>query len=363
MTLNVISKGESKIRCLTSNDPEWVSVMSSVSNNDFYHLAEYHRLAEKQGEGKAELYVYQQDDYVIALPLMLREIALESDTDVARVWDATSVYGYAGPIASDSQLPSEVINDFQKSLRQILTQRKVVTVFTRLHPLLTQQQTIVSNLGEVRTHGPTVSIDLSLNEEDQWRQYNKSLRNKIRKLKNKGAICIHDDSGKYLSEFADLYLETMVRKDAKDEYHFSETYFQEFINELNEFSHLFLCVLDDEVICGGLYTLCNGIIQAHLGGVRTHAMKYSPTTMEIDSVREWGREIGASMLHLGGGLGAVEDSVFSFKATFSNIRHDFQTWQWVLDDDAYSRINHAVHGSELPQGNYFPLYRSPVNSK
>ena len=41
------------------------------------------------------------------------------------------------------------------------------------------------------------------------------------------------------------------------------------------------------MISGGLFTLCDGIVQYHLGGTRNTALKLSPTVLIFDTVRRW----------------------------------------------------------------------------
>ena len=68
----------------------WNQVIESIGKFDFYHTYEYHRLLAKNNDIPA-LIKYTEGDTLIALPLIFRKI---SGTDY---YDATSVYGYAGP--------------------------------------------------------------------------------------------------------------------------------------------------------------------------------------------------------------------------------------------------------------------------
>jgi hypothetical protein len=66
------------------------------------------------------------------------------------------------------------------------------------------------------------------------------------------------------------------------------------------------------------------------------------------------------VLHLGGGRGGAEDSLFRFKAGFSDRRHAFATWRWVVRPEAYERLcaaRRAAGGPEPPAG-FFPAYRA-----
>ena len=89
----------------------WLDVLGRANRSSFYHLPLYHELHEARGEGKAHLFVYSEGSEFIAIPLLLRpiegRIAPEQN---GNIWyDATSVYGHAGPISSHSVLPASVI--------------------------------------------------------------------------------------------------------------------------------------------------------------------------------------------------------------------------------------------------------------
>src|SRR5438552_3169672 len=76
--------------------------------------------------------------------------------------------------------------------------------------------------------------------------------------------------------------------------------------------------------------------------------------------------MGAHSHHLGGGVGAQEDSVFRYKAGFSDRRHTFYTWRWVLRPEVYSDLCrtraqwNAMNGFAPASVEYFPAYRCPT---
>jgi hypothetical protein len=113
-------------------------------------------------------------------------------------------------------------------------------------------------------------------------------------------------------------------------------------------------------------TVCDGIAQDHLGGTRKKFLAYSPDRLVVDAERRWAADQGLRVLHLGGGVGGREDSLFRFKAGFSNRRHRFATWRWVLRPDVYSMLcqqndqGKSRHGKRASAPHYFPAYRAPV---
>src|SRR5216683_1332950 len=154
----------------TEQRREWMSVLERTVQYDVHHLPEYHRVAEQRGEGVGHLFTYSEGGHVIALPLLLR---LVDDAETAGWRDATSVYGYGGPVASAAQMPATVIRNFQAALKEALVERRVVAAFSRLHPLISQHE-LLAGLGECRRMGETVSIDLTRPLAEQWGGYRKS---------------------------------------------------------------------------------------------------------------------------------------------------------------------------------------------
>jgi hypothetical protein len=347
----------------TSERSTWLEVLERSRQHDLYQLPQYHRVAEQHGEGTARLFVYREAGYTIGLPLLLRPI----DPGDQDGWhDATSVYGYAGPVASHDSVPSDVVANFQAALTGELARRRVVAVFSRLHPLIGQQD-IIAGLGESRVNGQTISIDLTQPDEAQRAQYNKSCRTSLRKLRELGFVGLHDREMRYLPDFVAAYLETMRRARAHSSYFFDRAYFEMLVRELNGVVQLFVAVRDGEVAAATLCTICDGIVQDHLGGTRDAFLKFSPDRLVVDTERRWALDMGAHVFHLGGGVGAEEDSVFRYKAGFSDCRHTFRTWRWIIRPDVYTQLSakaarlNATVGSGTADAEYFPAYRSPAS--
>ncbi len=341
---------------------EWDDVLDQVAQHDFYHRAEYHRLAEERGEGTAHLVAYHDDSYTIALPLLLRRVEASN----GGAWcDATSVYGYAGPLASHAEVPASVLRGFQNGLREALASRRVVAVFSRLHPLIPLGG-MLADLGERRPEGETVSIDLTIPSQDQWLQFRSSLRTRINKLQHGGLLCRRDAEKRHLREFSDIYLQTMRRVRALPYYCFEPEYFSRLATVLGPALELFVVTRNGVVIAGGLFTICDGIVQYHLGGTHDAFVKLGPTSLLFDTVRRWAIDRGARVMHLGGGVGSKKDTLLHFKAGFSERRHTFETWRWVIEPTAYQELcdentrRNLEDGVQRVSRDYFPQYRCPT---
>jgi len=347
---------------------EWQAVLNRTEQYDFFHLPGYHQLAEKRGEGSARLFVYEEGDYLVALPLLIRPIeAVPGLEKTGRgYYDATSVYGYAGPVVFRTEVTAEFLNQFRNSLISTLKEIGVVAVFSRLHPLI-EQHHILAGLGECPVIGRTVSIDLTLPPEVQFARYRKDHRQGVRHLKRHGVVCEIDHAFRYLDDFVNIYKETMQKANAKEYYYFDNEFFRGLAGMPEV--HLFVCKLSGKVICAGLQTLCNGIVQHFLSGTRHEYRKLAPTKLLIDGVRLWAIEQKAKVLHLGGGRGSQEDSLFLFKAGFSDRRHDFAVWRWIVEPEIYEKLCsekerwNRRNGFQCASIDYFPAYRAPVDKE
>ena len=353
----------------TKQHAEWTGAVQRATQHDFYFLPEYHALAEQRGEGAARLFVFEQAGYVIALPLIIRTLPdYRAIGGTANTWrDATSVYGYSGPLSSHDDMPPAVVDGFQRALSVALQDLQVVSVFSRLHPLLPAQTTLLDGLGDHQLEGVTVSINLSATPLEQRAQYDGATKTRLNRLARLGVTGALDPEQHHLPEFIALYHETMRRVKAEQAYFFDATYFTALVKSLGPGLKLFVAKMPDgEVISGGLFTLYDGIVQYHLGGTRDSALKHSPMMLIFETVRRWANQNGAHTFHLGGGVGAKTDSLFQFKARFSRQRHKFVTWRWIVAPEAYRELSerkyvwNSERGLKAISPSFFPAYRCPA---
>jgi lipopolysaccharide/colanic/teichoic acid biosynthesis glycosyltransferase len=344
---------------------EWQAVLDRVRRYDFHHLPAYHDLAQRRREGIARLFVFRENDVTIALPLLLRPLAqepwtLSCDPDAK---DATSVYGYAGPIASRDDIDPAIVTRFRHALREALEELNVTTVFSRLHPLLPQTP-LLEGLGECSTVGPTASIDLTLADDDMLAKMHRSHRQDVRLLAREGYELLIDDDLQHLDAFVEIYHENMRRVSATSDYFFPIDYFRAILADPTRAKLMFL-VKDDALACGSIFLLANDIMQFHLSGTASDFLSPSPIKLLLTQAARWGRERDCRVLHLGGGLGGKEDSLFQFKARFSDRRHEFRVWRWIVDPARYQELcfRRMQLGGLGDEFDYFPAYRRPIPAR
>lgn len=344
---------------------EWLAAIKGTKY-DFYHLPSYHQLSAHPYE-TPQLFVYEEGRYCIALPLLLRPlhtILPFAEQFAPNLCDATSVYGYAGPVASHLEIPASVSENFRSGLHQAMRDLNVVSVFSRLHPLLPQVP-LLDGLGECLLLGQTVSIDTLDTDEVQRGGYRKGHRYEIKRLQRMGVKCERDIEKRYLDEFIEIYHETMSRVQAQSLYFFDPEYFEQLIYHSDSNVELFVALSEGQVVSAALFLVCNDIVQYHLAGTRQSWMKMAPMKLILDTVRQWASEQKMRVFHLGGGVGSQEDSLFAFKAGFSEQRYPFHVWRWIALPEIYAQICAAKAEWNLQKGmenavaDFFPEYRIP----
>ena len=327
------------------NQKKWDEIISSMAYSDFYHFNGYHTL---NTEGVPFLFYYKDVSISIAFPLVMRRIW---DLDY---YDVTSVYGYPGPLSSMLNPPVDSIRHFQDELRCFFDSKRVISAFSRLHPLFVEQKVLLDGLKNVEYTGQTLGIDLSLKESFQRSDYSHSLYYDIEQLKRKGIEIIKGETEADMLCFASLYRETMERVNANSNYFFSDDYFRQFFKKINPI--LFFALHEGVIIAGTLCVECNGILQIHLSATKNEYVTWSPTKYIWDHIRREGCREKYKFLHLGGGVGGQRDSVFYFKNLFSKKRLNFMTWKYIHNHAVYEDL---VRNSSLEkkETSIFPSYR------
>ncbi|MEM7315639.1 MAG: GNAT family N-acetyltransferase, partial [Planctomycetota bacterium] len=248
---------------------------------------------------------------------------------------------------------------------QELQDSGVISAFLRLHPLAETEQHTLHEHATVVQHGETVYCDLSLTEQQLWQQTRSRERSYINRIRRDGFRVEIDDQWNQLDEFVELYYETMRRVAAADSYFFSRSYFQQIRDTLRDHATLiFVTAPDGTIASGGIFTQCNGFVQYHLGGTRTHFLKAQPAKLLMHNVRQWAKQQGHNYFHLGGGVGSAHDSLFQFKSGFSKLRASFASCRFVTNEKAYSRLVKQWERENQSKADdargYFPAYRKPA---
>lgn len=357
-----------QVRVIRGDDPSWDAQFLDVAR-DVYHLAGYHRLEPRRGNGQPHLAVVDDGRARLMWPYLLRPV--EIDGTPTGFSDITSAYGYAGPLVAGA-VDEDFLCTAWSQLWQWWALQGVVSVFTRFHPVLDNRELATGwrspdvwgdGSDGVIDVGETVSIDCTLSNDQVTSMYAKPLRQHLANAARIGYVTDEDTEWHDLAEFVRVYLESMDRNVAGGFYRFTADDFTFLHEALPDRLHLLLTRKDDEVVAGGLFTESSGIVQAHLMGTATAHLSTSPGKALLDGAQRWARSRGYPVLHLGGGRGGRHDSLFRFKREFSRRRHEFCVGRWVLNAAVYAdlcRMRDSRRQATTQGEDFFPAYRAPL---
>lgn len=333
----------------------WNECLLFAEHLDFYHTYDYHCLSKNADEIPI-LIKYTAGSTSLALPLLVRTI---ENSDYK---DAISVYGYAGilTLSIDAHFNKE---DFHKELNAFFNENKIISVFSRLHPYLKHQEALLGDLGTISALGKVVYIDLQETLEEQRKMYNRRMKTYLNKSRRFCTI-IESKCENQLDAFIHLYHENMKRVDANSSYFFEDNYFRQLLASKDFTTKLVLCIHDETeaVIAGALFIEKGTIVQYHLSCLNEDYSNVNPVKLIIDEMRIKYTRKPMQYLNLGGGIGSTEDSLFSFKSSFSKNFREFKIWKYVVNEVAYNVLTKKHFATSpdrmIEETNFFPAYRS-----
>lgn len=253
-------------------------------------------------------------------------------------FDFVSPYGYSGPIIFDI---TDV--EFEKycwaQVEKILLERNVVSCFLRLS-LGTElngfpgiiKETMKNIKGEI------------ISEEEQWSNFEHKVRKNVNKAKRSELVFeIFTDettSAQHIKDFCDIYIDTMNRNSAKDNYYYSVEAFERFIRECNDMCALAFIYKDKKPVSTELLLLSDTIIYSFLGGTLEEAFEFRPNDLLKFEVINWARKNNIKYFVMGGGYGA-NDGIYKYKKSFFPTGEvDYRTARWILNQRIYDEILH-----------------------
>lgn len=326
---------------------EWDTLIGTFSNHDFHHGYDYHCASKENGI--PTLIKYTEANIIIAMPLLIRNI---KDT---KYKDATSVYGYSGPLTINITDNFDNSN-YKKSLLSFFKNKNIVSVFSRLNPFIPFQHSVLTNIGHLHCKGQIVNINVSKPLELQVKSYSKRLRGQINKLRRNCSVilAINDE---HLEKFISIYNENMDRVKATSQYYFDKEYYTILTKKSNLDTKILLAVQNDtgEIMAGSMFIAATDKIHYHLSGTKTEFLSMMPTKLLIDEMRIRASEKGFKYFNLGGGLRGEADSLFDFKTQFSKELKSFYIWKLIVDEKTYDELSIKTNG--VIDTDYFPAYR------
>jgi len=332
------------------DDERWRGLVEAAPH-DVYHLPAYAEISARACGGSALAFLGEVGGASCLIPL------IETKVPVAgwSAWsDLSSPYGYGSPLFSGD--PAR-FGPLLRLFSAAAAARNCSSIFLRSHPFFTQGITdrAISDVGWT-PRGQTVSLDLRKPEEQLWKELRKDHRAGLRRLIAAGFTSRIDHWSDY-DVFVELYLATMNRVGARSSYLFSPKYFAALREGLRGETHLCTVLAPDgRIAATAQFFRCGELLQGHLMGWDEEFKSFAPAKLTVWEIARWGREAGATRLHLGGGRGGADDALLHYKSGYSQDRLPYYTLELVPDRRVYDSICEAAGAS--PEAKFFPAYRA-----
>lgn len=341
-----------------SKDSDWDELVRSFPEYDVYYLSSYVKAFKNHGDGEPYLVYFDNGKTRAINVVMKRDIAasllFKNQLEKDKWYDLSTPYGYGGFLVHGSDY-----EELEKEYTRYCRDANIVTEFVRFHPILGNGYDLVG-IYEVQELGVTIHIDLS-SPEIIWENLTSKNRNMIRKAKKLGVNIYWGRSPDLYRKFVSMYNHTMNIKKADSYYYFKTEFLDRVLYDLRYNSMVFYAVHEENIIAMAIILFCNTQMHYHLSASDYHYRQFAATNLMLYEASLWGYANGYKTFHLGGGLGAAEDSLYKFKKSFNrNSENRFLIGKKIFNRNIYDELIELRKsiGDFDEESTYFPLYRS-----
>ena len=268
-----------------------------------------------------------------------------------KFFDFITPYGYGGWLLEGEGATAPLFIEYEKWCKE----HCVVSEFVRFHPMLNNAEA-TDHFYDVVELGNTIAMDLS-STDIIWANLTSKNRNMIRKAQKSGIEIYHGQFPSIYKTFREIYNLTMDSDHAKAYYYFYEDFYNSIRNDLPDESQVFWAEVDGKIIAASIMLSANGYMNYHLSGSLREYQHFAPSNLLLYKAALWGCRNGYKSLHMGGGVGSKEDSLYKFKRAFNrNETKQFAIGKKIFLHDVYEELTQMK--TPEPEGNFFPKYRA-----
>lgn len=339
---------------------QWEEVVESFDNCDIYFHNGYACPLKVHGDGEPLLLYYESGELRGINVVMKRDIAdnehFNGKIKNGQLFDFATPYGYGGWIFEGEQNVATT-EEFRKQYLDYCKENRIVSEFVRFHPLIDNVDGINKEFYNTMLLGNTVSILLD-NEEYIWQRFSSKNRGHIRMAIKSGVTVRRENTQNAFEIFKKIYKITMDHDAADSYYYFGDAYFESIKNNLEGNYSIFTAYLEDVPIATSIMLYSNHFMHYHLSGQLFDYRKYSGTSLILYEAAKWGCNNGYKKLHLGGGVGAQDGSLYVFKKSFNTREPDnnFYIGRRIYDQKQYDDL--IAMRENISENGFFPKYRS-----
>ena len=273
-------------------------------------------------------------------------------------FDTITPYGYGGPYITDTKDIKKLTNGYNLAWKSYCAEHNIVSEFIRFH--LFDNEEIRHNINaEVCFISNNIVVDTTIPMEEAWLNFEHKVRKNVKKAHTNNLTVIHDDTGKELDNFLEIYYSTMERNNASDYYYFDREYFEKINRGLKGSYVYFHTVLDGEIISTELVLCSEKYAYSFLGGTKSEYYDLRPNDLLKYDIISWCNESGKEKFILGGGY-HKDDGIYRYKKAFAPDGDvPFYIGKKIHNEKIYNALvgERKKESSFDSESSFFPLYR------
>ena len=338
----------------SGNEDGWRSLLPA--SQSVFGSYEFARIQEQYSRRIANLFVFDDGSSKTVYPFFLRPLSeLPLGQVVGANWDAATPE-FTGPLCLSRAGTAE----FCDAVHRLFCELGAVTEFMHLNPWSDAGQRLIG--GDLCFNREVVWVDTTLSEDELWQKhFSCACRKNLKRAANENVRVFEATNLDNVRAFHRIYCETMDRNHALSSYYFPLEYFVSIFEQMSGNARFVLAEHKGQIVAATLYMHDDVNIYSYVGGADYEYQHVRPTNAIVHNTIRWARLHGQQRLVLGGGY-HVDDGIFRFKSSFSQLRAAFYTFRRIHLMDQYVDLKAnwcSSYGSD-PGDSYFPAYRAPA---
>ncbi len=318
----------------------WLNELKKLpqGQQDIYYTPEYYELYEKNGDGKAMCFVFQEDDDIAIYPFLINSVNDLGYELHEEYYDIQGAYGYNGVVTSNYSMSFREV--FFNKFEKFCSNYNVIAEFTRFNPILGNHQ-FSENFITVNFDREVVYLNIEQSYDYIWNnQYSSKNKNMIRKGQNSLFAKISNDRSA-LKQFKKVYLHTMEKINAANYFSFNDEYFDEFNDGMKDNSYI-INTFDKHtgnIQSSMLLMIFGNYAHYHLSGRSEECKNNAAGNFMLDEAIKFSQAKGCTVFHLGGGIICNDnDPLLKFKSNFSKDRGYFYFGSKLHNEKTYYKV-------------------------
>ncbi|HSP20901.1 MAG TPA: GNAT family N-acetyltransferase [Planococcus sp. (in: firmicutes)] len=320
--------------------------------DDLQFAQGYGQLVKTRGGGECAVYEFYNEVGAVRSVFLKREIpfAIYGGT----YFEAVTPCAYGGPVILSCKEGRrwELVAAFERAFRKYCLEQDIISESVRFHPVLGNAADF-AGCYETEFIGETAAIDLRV-KNPICDEFTAGCKNMLFKALENGVdyrVTAHPANADH---FAELYLSIAAHQNPQGS--MDGRLLTEYIEKLGPHLVITEAVYRERTIALSLSRFSGGVLQLEGTIALPEFGHLSPEHVLQYGLTSWGKQHGASFIHLGGG------EEFTFKKQFSrNTRFESWAGRKIWNQEAYAKLCDAVEGAPgfegiaPPEGQTAPL--------